>query len=86
MGRSGFTKRSKRWRIWATDDRLHYRDVQGLILEVHPWQMSETLGDRIGNKPIKLKAPDDRGLELEASSQAEFDYAYEKAQTFLKGN
>jgi hypothetical protein len=46
------------------------------------------LGDRIGNKPIKLKvkAPDGRELELEASSQAEFDYAYEKAQAFLKGN
>ncbi len=40
------------------------------------------LGDRLGNKPIKLKvkAPDGRELELEASSQQEFDYAYEKAQ------
>ena len=46
------------------------------------------LGDRIGNKPIKLKvkAPDGREMELEASSQAEFDYAYQKAQAFLKGN
>ncbi len=46
------------------------------------------LGDRIGNKPIKLKlkAPDGRELELEASSREEFDYAYEKAQDFLKGN
>lgn len=46
------------------------------------------LGDRIGNKPIKLKvkAPDGRELELEASSREEFDYAYEKAQAFLKGN
>lgn len=46
------------------------------------------LGDRIGNKPIKLKvkAPDGREMELEASSQQEFDYAYEKAQAFLKGN
>ena len=45
------------------------------------------LGDRLGNKPIKLKvkAPDGREMELEASSQAEFDYAYEKAQAFLKG-
>jgi hypothetical protein len=43
------------------------------------------LGDRLGSKPIKLKvkAPDGRELELEASSQAEFDYAYEKAQEFL---
>jgi hypothetical protein len=46
------------------------------------------LGDRIGNKPIKLKVktPDGRELELEASSRAEFDYAYAKAQDFLKGN
>ena len=46
------------------------------------------LGDRLGGKPIKLKvkAPDGRELELEASSQQEFDYVYEKAQAFLKGN
>ena len=46
------------------------------------------LGDRLGNKPIKLKvkAPDGRELELEASSQQEFDHAYAKAQDFLKGN
>ena len=46
------------------------------------------LGDRIGNKSIKLKvkAPDGREMELEASSQAEFDYAYQKAQDFLKGS
>lgn len=46
------------------------------------------LGDRLGGKPIKfkVKAPDGRELELEASSQAEFDYAYAKAQDFLKGN
>lgn len=45
------------------------------------------LGDRISNKPIKLKvkAPDGRELELEASSQQEFDFAYQKAQEFLKG-
>jgi hypothetical protein len=45
------------------------------------------LGDRLGNKPIKLKvkAPDGRELELEASSQQEFDHAYQKAQEFLKG-
>ena len=46
------------------------------------------LGDRLGSKPIKLKvkAPDGREMNLEASSQAEFDYAYQKAQDFLKGN
>ena len=45
------------------------------------------LSDRLGNKPVKLKvkAPDGRELELEASSREEFDYAYAKAQEFLKG-
>lgn len=44
------------------------------------------LGDRFGGKPIKLniEAPDGRKLSIEASSQAEFDYAYQKAQEFLK--
>jgi hypothetical protein len=43
------------------------------------------LGDRVGSKPIKLKikAPDGRELELEANSQAEFKFAFEKAQAFL---
>jgi hypothetical protein len=43
------------------------------------------LRDRVGSKPIKLKvkAPDGRELELEASSQAEFEFAFEKAQAFL---
>jgi hypothetical protein len=43
------------------------------------------LGDRLGNKPIKLrvKAPDGRELDVEASSQAELDYAIQKAQAFL---
>lgn len=51
-------------------------------------QLGKFLGDRIGNKPIKLKvkAPDGRELELEASSQQEFDFAYRKAQEFLQGN
>ena len=46
------------------------------------------LGERLGNKPIKLKvkAPDGREIELEASSQQEFDFAYQRAQDFLKGN
>lgn len=45
------------------------------------------LGDRLGGKPIKLtvKAPDGRELNIEASSQAEFELAYQKAQEFLKG-
>jgi hypothetical protein len=43
------------------------------------------LGDRVGSKPIKLKvrAPDGREMEVEASSQAEFELAFEKAQEFL---
>ena len=45
------------------------------------------LGDRLGNKPIKLKikAPDGQELEIEASSQQEFEFAYQKAQAFLQG-
>ena len=39
-------------------------------------------------RPIRLrvKALDGRELGLEASSQTEFDFAYQKAQDFLKGN
>lgn len=45
------------------------------------------LSDRLGGQPIKIsvKAADGRELNIEASSQAEFDYAYQKAQEFLKG-
>ncbi len=45
------------------------------------------LGDRLSNKPIKLKlkAPDGRELEIEASSKEELDYAMQKAQDFIKG-
>ncbi len=44
------------------------------------------LAQRLGNQPIKLKvkAPDGRELQLEASSQEEFNFAYQKAQDFLK--
>lgn len=50
-------------------------------------QVFTFLGDRWGNKPIKLKvkAPNGRELELEASSREEFEYAYQKAQEFLQG-
>lgn len=46
------------------------------------------LGDRLGAKPIKmtLKALDGRELSIEASSQAEFEFAYQKAQEFLKAS
>ncbi|MGA7935554.1 MAG: hypothetical protein WCA35_18530 [Kovacikia sp.] len=62
-----------------------------LLAEVNPASVKKLmgfLGDRLGGKPIKLKvkAPDGRELELEANSQAEFDYAYQRAQDFLKGN
>lgn len=40
----------------------------------------------LGGKPIKLKvkAPDGRELDIEASSKEEFELAYQKAETFLK--
>ncbi|HEY9708711.1 MAG TPA: hypothetical protein V6D48_10955 [Oculatellaceae cyanobacterium] len=61
-----------------------------LLAEVNPANIKALfgfLGDRLGGQPIKLnlKAPDGRELNIEASSQAEFDYAYQKAQEFLKG-
>jgi hypothetical protein len=60
-----------------------------LMAEVSPANIKALfgfLGDRLGGQPIKLnlKAPDGRELSIEASSQAEFDYAYQKAQEFLK--
>lgn len=61
-----------------------------LKMEVTPANLKSLFGflsDRFGAKPIKLsvKAPDGRELNIEASSQAEFDMAYQKAQEFLKG-
>ncbi len=43
------------------------------------------LRDRFGNKPIKLKlkAPDGRELDLEASSREEFAFAMQQAENFL---
>lgn len=40
----------------------------------------------LNGKPIEmaLKAPDGRELNIKASSQAEFEFAFEKAQEFLK--
>ncbi|MBE9126918.1 sugar ABC transporter permease [Coleofasciculus sp. LEGE 07092] len=60
-----------------------------LTAEVNPANIKAVfrfLNDRFGGKPIKLdiEAPDGRKLSIEASSQAEFDYAYQKAQEFLK--
>ena len=60
-----------------------------LTAEVNPANIKALFGflsDRLGGKPIEmtLKAPDGRELSIKASSQAEFDYAYQKAQEFLK--
>lgn len=43
------------------------------------------LGERLGDKQIELvvKAPDGRELSLKAGSQADFEYAFQKAQEFL---
>lgn len=60
-----------------------------LMAEVNPANIKALfgfLGDRLGGKPIEmtLKAPDGRELSIKASSQGEFDFAYQKAQEFLK--
>jgi hypothetical protein len=62
-----------------------------LNLEVNPANIKSLfkfLSDRFGNKPIKLvvKGTDGRELNLEASSREEFDFAYQKAQDFLKNS
>lgn len=59
-----------------------------LNLEVNPANIKtlfKFLGDRFGNKPIKLvvKGTDGRELNLEASSREEFEFAFQKAQDFL---
>jgi hypothetical protein len=59
-----------------------------LNLEVNPANIKtlfKFLGDRFGNKTIKLvvKGTDGRELNLEASSREEFEFAYQKAQEFL---
>jgi hypothetical protein len=49
-------------------------------------KLAAFLGQRLGNKPIKfkVKTPDGRELEVEASSKEELDYAIQKAQDFIK--
>ncbi|MBD2337209.1 sugar ABC transporter permease [Calothrix sp. FACHB-156] len=59
-----------------------------LNLEINPANINTLfsfLGDRFGNKPIKLvvKGTDGRELNLEASSREEFEFAFQKAQDFL---
>ncbi len=60
-----------------------------LTAEVNPANIKAVfrfLGDRLSGKSIEmnLKAPDGRELSIKASSQAEFESAYKKAQEFLK--
>jgi hypothetical protein len=60
-----------------------------LTAEVNPANIKALfgfLGERLGGKPIKMnvKASDGKELNIEASSQAEFELAYQKAQEFLK--
>jgi hypothetical protein len=45
------------------------------------------LGERLGNKPLKLRIKKDGGeeVELEASSREEFEYLKQQAQEFLSG-
>lgn len=44
------------------------------------------LSEGLKGKPIEIaiKAPDGRELNIKANSQAEFEFAFEKAQQFLK--
>lgn len=60
-----------------------------LTAEVNPANIKALfsfLGERLSGKAIEmsLKAADGRELSIKASSQAEFDFAYQKAQEFLK--
>lgn len=60
-----------------------------LTAEVNPANIKALFGflsERLGGKPIEmmLKAADGRELSIKASSQVEFDFAYQKAQEFLK--
>ena len=60
-----------------------------LTAEVNPANIKKLmifLSDRLGGKQIEmaLKTPDGRELNLKASSQAEFEFAFQKAQEFLK--
>lgn len=60
-----------------------------LTAEVNPANIKAVfrfLSDRLGGKPIELtlKTPDGKELSIKASSQEEFDFAYHKAQEFLK--
>ena len=60
-----------------------------LTAEVKPENIKKLFGflrERLNGKPIEIaiKAPDGRELNIKANSQAEFEFAFEKAQEFLK--
>lgn len=62
-----------------------------LMVEVSPANIKKLfgfLGERLGNKAIKLtvKAPNGKEISVEASSKQEFEYAMQKAQDFLNEN
>lgn len=66
--------------------------ILGLLsAEVSPANIKKLmgfLGDRLGNKQIELalKTPDGREINLKASSREEFEFVYQKAQEWAKGN
>ncbi|MGR8932513.1 MAG: sugar ABC transporter permease [Gammaproteobacteria bacterium] len=60
-----------------------------LTAEVNPANLKRFmafLGERLAGKQIELqvKTPDGRELNIKASSQAEFEFAFQKAQEFTK--
>jgi hypothetical protein len=57
------------------------------VTPVSCMRLLKFLSDRLGNKPLKLKVrkPDGREIELEASSREEFEYLRQQAQEFLTG-
>jgi len=60
-----------------------------LTVEVSSANVKKLLGflsERLSGKPIKIavKTPDGREISVEASSQAEFAFAMQKAQEFLQ--
>jgi hypothetical protein len=64
--------------------------IKLLNVEVTPancMKVLKFLSDRLGNKPLKLKVkkPDGKEIELEASSREEFEYLSQQAQEFLAG-
>lgn len=60
-----------------------------LTTEINPANIKKFitfLSERLQGKQIEMqiKSPDGRELNLKASSQAEFEFAFQKAQEFLK--